>query len=66
MTYQGGDRSIARTVAISRDALALVARRGPPSTAGHLARLTLDVRVPHGASDATVARRIAAALARRL
>jgi len=71
MSYQGGDRSVARTVAISREALALVARRASSSTGstratGHVPRLTVEVRVPRNAADATVAQRIAAALARRL
>ncbi|HEX7843728.1 MAG TPA: hypothetical protein VF469_39915 [Kofleriaceae bacterium] len=66
LNYRGGDRSVARTTAISREALALVARRVPRSAAGHIARLSVEVRVPRNAADGTIAMRIADALARRL
>ena len=54
-----------RAAEIARRALAQASTAAPTAT-GTLGRVSLTVHVPGGASDATIADRVGAALARRL
>jgi len=65
ISYRGCVRTASAAEAVSRQALALVARR-PPATGGHRGHLTIVVRVPHGMADAAIAERIADAIRRRI
>jgi hypothetical protein len=64
---RGAPLSPERATQIARRALGLAASAAPAGDAAvQLGRVSLTVRVPSGASDAAVAERVAAALARRL
>jgi hypothetical protein len=67
MQFQGFGGSPERASEISQRALREVAQHAAPAArANARANVQLTVRVPHGASDAAIASRVAAAIRRRL
>ena len=66
ISYRGCVRTAPAAEAVSRQALALVARRAPEVAGGNRGRLSVVVRVRHGMADAVIAERIADAIMRRM
>jgi hypothetical protein len=65
ISFAGCERSPTRAVALTRQALGMVAR-GAPAAGAPGPRLAVEVRVGRHMSDAAIARRIADAVTRRL
>jgi hypothetical protein len=66
VSYPGGVGGPARAAALTREALAMVAARLPPGATRRVGLLRVDLRVGRGAVPASIAERIAEAIARRL
>lgn len=64
--FEGCERSPERAAELSREALALVARRAPEVAGGRIGTLRIEVRVERDMADGAIARRIADALGRKL